>query len=49
MKVQPSYSPWSSFVVLVTKKDGALGFCGDYRCLNNDTIKDAYPILRVDD
>ena len=45
---QPSKSPWSSRVVMVEKKDGTKRFCADYRRLNDVTIKDAYPLPRID-
>jgi len=47
--VERSDSPWSSAVVLVTKKDGSRRFCVDYRALNDLTVKDSYPLPRIDD
>ena len=47
--VKKSNSPWSSPVVLVTKKDGSQRFCVDYRLVNTATVKDAYPLPRIDD
>ena len=44
-----SISPWASPVVLVHKKDGSLQFCIDLRKLNNQTIKDAQSLPRIED
>ncbi|XP_059066288.1 uncharacterized protein LOC131857619 [Cryptomeria japonica] len=47
--IQPSSSPFASSVVLVKKKDGTMRMCIDYRALNKKTIKNRYPIPRVDE
>jgi hypothetical protein len=47
--IRPSYSPFASSVVLVKKKYGTMCMCIDYRELNKKTIKNIYPIPRIDD
>ena len=47
--IQPSLSPWASGIVMVKKKSGELRFCCDFRPLNEVTIKDAYPLPRIDE
>ncbi|GJX58515.1 putative reverse transcriptase domain-containing protein [Tanacetum coccineum] len=47
--IWPSYSPWGAPVLFVKKKDDALRMCIDYRELNKLTIKNRYPLPRIDD
>jgi hypothetical protein len=47
--IRPNVSPWGSLVVFVKKKYGTLRLCIDYRKLNKVTIKNKYPLPRIDD
>ena len=47
--VQPSKSPFGAPILMVKKKDGTLRMCIDYRALNAITIKNRYPLPRVDE
>ncbi|GKE37512.1 hypothetical protein Tco_1460917, partial [Tanacetum coccineum] len=47
--IRPSYSPWGAPVLFVKKKDGSFRMCIDYRELNKLTVKNRYPLPRIDD
>jgi hypothetical protein len=47
--IRPSSSPWGAPVLFVEKKDGTQRMCVDYRSLNDVTIKNTYPLPRIED
>jgi hypothetical protein len=47
--IRPSSSPWGAPVIFVPKKDGGTWMCVDYRALNEVTIKNKYPLPRIED
>nr|AAM93447.1 putative polyprotein [Oryza sativa Japonica Group]ABB46993.1 retrotransposon protein, putative, Ty3-gypsy subclass [Oryza sativa Japonica Group] len=47
--IRPSTSPWGAPVIFVEKKDKTKRMCVDYRALNEVTIKNKYPLPRIDD
>ena len=46
--IRPSVSPWGAPVLFVKKKDGTLRLCVDYRQLKKMTVKNKYPLPRID-
>ena len=47
--IRPSISPWGAPVLFVKNKDGSLRLCIDYRQLNRVTIRNQYPLPRIDE
>ncbi|KAL0556632.1 hypothetical protein IC582_005146 [Cucumis melo] len=47
--IRPSVSPWGAPVLFVKKKDGSMRLCIDYRELNKVTVKNRYPLPRIND
>ncbi|GKE88026.1 putative reverse transcriptase domain-containing protein [Tanacetum coccineum] len=47
--IRPSTSPWGAPVLFVKMKDESFRMCIDYRELNKLTVKNCYPLLRIDD
>ncbi|KAL0557196.1 hypothetical protein IC582_005714 [Cucumis melo] len=47
--IRPSVSSWGAPVLYVKKKDGSMRLCIEYRELNKVTVKNKYPLLRIDD
>ena len=47
--IRPSASPWGAPILFVKKKDGSFKMCIDYRQVNKVTVKNKYPLPRIDD
>ena len=47
--IEPTLTEWASPMFFVPKKDGTMQFCVDYRKLNAVTVRDSYPLLRMDE
>jgi hypothetical protein len=47
--IRPSASPWGSPVLFMDKRDGTIRLCVDYRKLNEVTIKNKYPLPKIED
>ena len=48
-QIEPATSPFGAGVLFARKKDGSMRLCIDYRGLNNITVKDKYPLPRIDE
>ena len=47
--IRTSVSPWGALVLFIKKKDGSMRLCIDYRELNTRTVKNRYPLQRIED
>lgn len=47
--IHPSVSTWGAHMLFGKKRDGSMRLCIDYRQLNSITIKNIYPLSRIDD
>ena len=47
--IRPNFSPWGALVLFVKKKDGSIRLCIDYRQLNKVTVRNKYPLPRIED
>jgi hypothetical protein len=47
--IRPSTSPWAAPVLFVENKDGTKRMCIDYKALNEVTVKNKYPLPRIED
>ena len=47
--IRPSVSPWGASVLFIKKKDDTLRMCIDYRQINKVTVKNKYPLPRIED
>jgi hypothetical protein len=47
--IHRSSSPWGAPMIFILKKDGTQRLCMDYHALNEVTIKNQYPLTRIDD
>ena len=47
--IRPSVSPWGTPILFMRKKDSSLRMCIEHRQLNKVTVKNKYPLSRIDD